>query len=478
MNLMSTPTIWIFLPIAVSILLMAVHRLHKLSVWIAALSSLLFAAAAFIFPQDLDFSLFGRHFHFDSTFMILNRSLILSASQLRFVSLLYFFSFLWNLTGLQFSTSRWFPTISLAITALWVSALAVEPFLYAAAIVELIVLISTLLITPRGEPASSGVLRYLVTQTIALPFILLSGWMVAGIESAPIASALVLRGTILILIGFALWLAVFPFHTFLPMLAGKSHPLVFGFVFLMQQSSLWVFLLKFLDQFAWLRNLEGIFPALQWIGVLTLLAGGILASLQSKVNRILAYLVMTETGCALLGIGLIAQGGGAFLALSFLPRALAYWQWSYTLSSIQKIAPEVDGSFDSLRGLFRRLPFHSASLILSMLSLLGLPAFGIFPAKRMLWNIGAGLTLPYTPLLSLAVAGMSLFILRLLRALVTPEPNTPSSSLLIQREEPAWQIILLCALTLFSLLMGIFPHLFLNPFMETLGAFSELMPPN
>ena len=471
---MSTPTIWIFLPIAVSILLMAVHRLHKLSVWIAALSSLLFAAAAFIFPQDLDFSMFGRHFHFDSTFMILNRSLILSASQLRFVSLLYFFSFLWNLTGLQFSTSRWFPTISLAITALWVSALAVEPFLYAAAIVELIVLISTLLITPRGEPASSGVLRYLVTQTIALPFILLSGWMVAGIESAPIASTLVLRGTILICSASRFGWQFSP-STLLTNARRKSHPLVFSFFFLMRQSSLWVFYAKFPTSS--LAAEPGGLPALQWIGVLLcwLEDPGIHAI---QYQRILAYLVMTETGCALLGIGLIAQGGGAFLALSFLPRALAYWQWSYTLSSIQKIAPEVDGSFDSLRGLFRRLPFHSASLILSMLSLLGLPAFGIFPAKRMLWNIGAGLTLPYTPLLSLAVAGMSLFILRLLRALVTPEPNTPSSSLLIQREEPAWQIILLCALTLFSLLMGIFPHLFLNPFMETLGAFSELMPPN
>ena len=478
MNLMTTPVIWIFLPVLLSLLLMFVHRLHKLSVWIACLVSLLLSVAAFVLPQNLDFNLFGRQFLFDDTFLVFNRALSLTGSQLRTVAMLYLFSFLWNIGGFRFSVSRWFPTVSLAITALWVSTLAVEPFLYAALIVELIVLISTLLLTPRGEQAGSGVMRYMVSQTIALPFILLSGWMVTGIESAPSASTLILRGAVLILIGFSLWLAIFPLHTWLPMLAEKSHPWVFSFVFLMQQSSLWIFLLKFLDQFAWLRNLAGIFPLLQWAGALTLLAGGVLASLQNRVNRILAYLILIETGYSLLAIGLFSQGGGEALALSFIPRALAYWQWAYTLSSIQQIAPEIDGGFPSLRGLFNRLPFHSMSLILSLLSLLGLPALGLFPAKRMLWNSGAGLIYHYTPLLGLAVAGMALFILRLMHTLLTSDPNSPSPSLFAPGEESNWQIIVLCVFTSLSLLMGLFPHIFLNPFLGLLEPFINLLPPS
>jgi len=476
MNLMTTPTIWIFLPVLFSLLLILVHRLHKLSVWIACTISLLLAVVAMIFPQNLDLRLFGRNFLFDDTFLILNRALIITGTELKTVAMLYLFSFLWNIAGMRFSVSRWFPTISLTITALWVSALAVEPFLYAALIVELIVLISVLLLTPRGEQAGSGVTRYLVLQTIALPFILLSGWMVTGIESAPSASTLILRGAVLILIGFSLWLAVFPLHTWLPMLADKTHPWVFSFVFLMQQSSLSIFLLKVLDQFAWLRNLNGVFPAMQWVGVLTVLAGGVLASLQTKVNRILAYLILIETGYSVLAIGLISQGGGEALALSFLPRALAYLQYAYTLSSIQQVAPEIDGGFPSLRGLFTRLPFHSMSLIISLLSLLGLPALGLFPARRMLWNSGAGLTLHYTPLLGLAVAGMALFILRLMDTLLTTDPNTPSPTLTAQGEESIWQILVLCFFTLLSLLVGIFPHVFLNPFLGILEPFIHLLP--
>ncbi len=478
MNLMTTPTIWIFAPILLSLVLIGVHRSHKLSVWIACVGSLILSVAAFIFPQNLDFTILGRNYLFDDTFVIFNRALILTGSQLKTISVMYLFSFLWNIAGLRFSVSRWFPTISMTITAMWVSTLAVEPFLYAAVIVELIVLISILLLTPRGEKTDRGVMRYIVSQTIAMPFILLSGWMVAGIETAPSASTLILRGTVMILIGFSLWMAIFPLHTWLPMLAEKVHPWVFSFVFLMQQSILSIFLLKVLDQFAWLRNLSGIFPAIQWAGVLTLFAGGVLVSLQTKVNRILAYLVLIETGYSVFAIGLIGQGGGEALALGILPRALAYWQWAYTLSSIQQIAPEVDGSFSSLRGLFARLPFHSMSLIISLLALLGLPTFGLFPSKHLLWNSGAGLTYHYTPLLGLGVAGMALFILRLMHNLLTTDPESSVSDVPIVAKESLWQIIVLCFVTLVSLLMGLFPHVFLNPFLGLLEPFIHLLPPN
>ena len=478
MNMMSTPTIWIFFPLLLSLVLSAVHRLHKLSVWIACLGSLLLSVAAFIFPQNLGYILGGRNFLLDDTFLILNRALILTGSQLKTVAIMYLFSFLWNIAGLRFSVSRWFPTVSLTITALWVTTLSVEPFLYAALIVELIVLISILLLTPRGEQTDRGVMRYLVSQTVAMPFILLSGWMVAGIESAPSASTLILRGTVMILIGFSLWLNIFPLHSWLPMLAEKAHPWVFSFVFLMQQSILALFLLKVLDQFAWLRNQTGILTVIQWAGVLTLLAGGVLASLQTKVNRILAYIILIETGYSVLAIGLIGQGGGEALALSILPRALAYWQWAYTLSSIQQIAPEIDGSFTSLRGMFTTLPFHSLSLVISLLTLLGLPAFGLFPAKRMLWNSGAGLAYHYTPLIGLGVAGMALFILRLMHTLLTTDPNSSSPADSINGKESLWQIFVLCLMTLLSMLMGLLPDVFLNPFLSLLEPFIHLLPPN
>ena len=89
MNLMTTPVIWIFIPTLLSLVLVAVHRLRKLSVWIACVGSLLLAVAAFIFPQSLEFSLGGRLFLFDDTAQIFNRSLILTGSQLRTVAVMF-----------------------------------------------------------------------------------------------------------------------------------------------------------------------------------------------------------------------------------------------------------------------------------------------------------------------------------------------------------------------------------------------------
>jgi len=128
--------------------------------------------------------------------------------------------------------------------------------------------------------------------------------------------------------------------------------------------------------------------------------------------------------------------------------------------------------------MFTTLPFHSLSLVISLLTLLGLPAFGLFPAKRMLWNSGAGLAYHYTPLIGLGVAGMALFILRLMHTLLTTDPNSSSPADSINGKESLWQIFVLCLMTLLSMLMGLLPDVFLNPFLSLLEPFIHLLPPN
>jgi NADH:ubiquinone oxidoreductase subunit 2 (subunit N) len=59
----------------------------------------------------------------------------------------------------------------------------------------------------------------------------------------------------LVLFGFALWIGAFPFHSWIPMISEKSHPWVVSLLLALTQNALSVFLLHFLDQYAWLRNL-------------------------------------------------------------------------------------------------------------------------------------------------------------------------------------------------------------------------------
>ena len=104
------------------------------------------------------------------------------------------------------------------------AARAVEPFLFGAVRVEIAVLVSIPMLVPPGTRPGRGVLRYLIFQTLALPVILLAGWAFNIVQIYPENQAALARASIFLGLGFAFWLGVFPFYTWIPMLSEESHP--------------------------------------------------------------------------------------------------------------------------------------------------------------------------------------------------------------------------------------------------------------
>jgi hypothetical protein len=96
------------------------------------------------------------------------------------------------------------------ITGLMVASLAVEPFLYAALFIEMAVLLAIPLLTSIYSPPGRGIVRFLIYQTLAMPFILVTGWLLAGVEASPGDLALAAQSTSMLGLGFAFLLAVFP----------------------------------------------------------------------------------------------------------------------------------------------------------------------------------------------------------------------------------------------------------------------------
>jgi len=470
---MSTPLIWIIIPLGLALLLISTRKKPILSGILASAISLILAVLALLFPRDLSFLLPDQRLEIASSLELFGRSLQIMGSQLTMVALLYGIAFLWNLGSVLFRPSLWFNVLSLGISALWIATLSVNPFLYAAVLIELIALLSVPLLSPRGMRTESGVLRYLVFQTLALPLILLTGWMLAGIGSAPSANPLIVRSAMLVLFGFALWIGAFPFHSWIPMISEKSHPWALSFLFAILQTALSVFLLQFLDQYAWLRNLPMIFSGLRWIGVIMIAVAGLLSAVQTKLGKSFGYLVLYETGYSLLAVGLARTGGLNYLAMLFIPRLLSYAVISLALSAlVQDQSPDAL-LYTNQAGLFRTRPIVTGGILIGIFSLLGLPLLPLFPHKQMLWLLTAQLD----PRLLLWVFAGSLGLLlnaaRLIR--VFSQERSEDSVFQLKKEKTGF-IVLMASMILLMVAFGASTQFLLPRFLEILTPFTQLVP--
>jgi len=466
----NTVIIWIVLPALLGLALVMIQRQTKLSAVLGSLIPFVLTVLAVVFSKGLTLLVLGRYFILVDSLVIFGRTIQITADQLGIIALLYFLCFAWNLLSGLFKVSHWFNSLSLIITALWVSVQFINPFLYSAVVIELIALVSVPLLSPRGTPARSGVIRFLSMQTLAMPLILISGWMVSGIETSPSAEAIILRGSLLVIAGFSLWAGIFPIHSWLPMLTEESHPWIISFLQTIMQISLAIFFLKFLNQYAWLRNLEEIKLVLKWIGALCIISAGIMVVFQKKLSRILGYLYLSGTGYIVLSMAFQQQGWLDVLSLYLLPCVFAYWSLGYALSLLREALGSEQIDFSELSGLIWRYPLISVLLLCSLLNIIGMPLFSLFPSHRIIWSILASESLTIRLLISIGLLGMITMVLRVLGMMVQPPEVTDQD----KKEKPVF-IVPVVLIVLLMVLSGLFPQIFSAPIQSLLISFQNLL---
>ncbi len=223
-------------------------------------------------------------------------------------------------------------------------------------------------------PVRTGIIRFLTFQTLGVPFILFTGWMLAGVEASPADIELVVRASLVLGLGFAFLLAVFPFHTWIPILAGEVHPFTASFIFILFTTMVSLFGLSFLDRFAWLRNSDSVFLLLRYSGLLMVGVGGIWAASNAHLGRILGYAVIVEIGLILLASS-TGRGGGIRLYFNLLPaRILALLLWSLALAEIRRLVHSL--KMEAVVNLGRRMPIAAWTLVIFPVRSSGLTAAG------------------------------------------------------------------------------------------------------
>jgi len=493
---LSAPLIWIVLPGAAALGLFFMRGRARLSAWMGVGLAFGLCLLAWRLPVGETTRLGPLGFEIGDTLFILGRRFILADIDRPLLTVVFLLAAFW-LGGC--ATARPGPmavSLGLGVVALLTAALAVEPFLFAALLIELAALFCVPILSPPGVRPGRGVLRFLTFQTLGMPFILFTGWMLAGLDVNPGDQVLLTRAGMMLGFGFGFLLAIFPFHTWVPMLAEEAHPYAVAFVFLVLPQLVMTFGLGFLDRYAWLRALPQALMVIRLAGVVMAAAGGFWAAFQRHLGRMMGYAVMVEIGLALIAISL--PGGLALHFALLLPRALGVGVWALALTVIayprraqagwpelqhgeaDSRSPRDNLSFSAVRGAARRLPLACAGVMVAHLGLAGMPLLAGFPARLVLLEQLAGESLGLTLATMFGSAGLFFGGIRTLAVLLSPAgtgghlpgrppPDHPAGaeSLPSVRSAPtqrgeSWPETILLGVGMLALFTaGIFPHWFL-----------------
>ncbi len=328
--------------------------------------------------------------------------MILGNTARPFLVMIYLGLVLWFIGASTIPISRLFIPLSLAIAALLTAAISVEPFLYAALFIELAVLLCVPILSPPGKPVSSGVLRFLTFQTFGMFLLLFASWMIYNVELNANNPVLAIRAGVLLSLGFAMTLSIFPFNTWIPMITKDAPPYSTAFIIFMLSAIISLFAINVFARYSWLQSSLGISLWFPIVGLFMIFGGGLLSIFQNNLGRMFGYAIVTEVGLIVISISQISlatqstvQIGdsiiariplAAFFFALILPRGLNLAIWALSLTVLKGKTQDLE--MESIRGIGYQVPLATAGITLSCLSLASFPMLAGFPVRA---TLGVGI---------------------------------------------------------------------------------------
>jgi multicomponent Na+:H+ antiporter subunit D len=261
---------------------------------------------------------------------------------------------------------------------------------------------------------------------------------------------------------------VFPFYTWIPLLAEEVHPYILGFLLWILPTATLFFGLGFIDRYTWLRDTPVLGTILTVAGALMVTTGGLLAVFQQKLSRIMGYAVIVETGFSLLALSLVSRMGVTIFLLLLVPRMLSLAVWALGLSVLKEHAPGL--SLAEIKGFARFWPFAVTGIILANFSLAGVPLLAGFPSHQVVWEELARTSLSLSLWVFLGSLCLGASAIRVLTSVSRAPDGTGWAA-----GETVFQRTLMITGWLVFLMLGLFPQWVLSlwsrlpPIFEHLG---------
>lgn len=212
--------------------------------------------------------------------------------------------------------------------------------------------------------------------------------------SSPQTAPGLLFGLALLLVGLGFKVGAFPFCLWIPDVYQGAPTPTAAFLSVGSKSAGFIVLWRVLESFQQLEPLsemaalsQRVAAVLTVIGLATLLYGSLVAMLQTNFKRLLAYSSISQAGFLLLAISCVPllKNAGPMPAPGAI---LCYFLGSYLMMAmlaflvLSVVAQQVGGDdLAALQGLGRRSPFLAFGVLVSMVSLAGIPLTAGFFGK-------------------------------------------------------------------------------------------------
>ncbi|MBM3144038.1 MAG: NADH-quinone oxidoreductase subunit N [Chloroflexi bacterium] len=202
--------------------------------------------------------------------------------------------------------------------------------------------------------------------------------LAAVIQTGSLNTGLLMLNLLLVLVGFSFKISAVPFHFWAPDVYEGAPTPVAGFLSTASKAAGFAVLM---------RVLVSAFPALsgQWslliaiIATVTMTLGNAIALAQKNIKRLLAYSSIAHAGYILVGVVAFSELGVAgvvFYLIAYLVTNLA--AFGIVVAAWRTLGSDDLEAYD---GLSRRSPGLALAMLVAFLSLAGMPPFGGFIAK-------------------------------------------------------------------------------------------------
>lgn len=362
--------------------------------------------------------------------VVLGRTILLTGQIRATLIFTYITMAILFLLSLLFPQGASFVPNCLIILSMLAAVLMVRPPEIGAAILVMMAGVVAVLIQSERAGSTLGSMRYLAIYVLAIPLLLVAGWMLKTqqVSSVSIISGLVLTATIMLLAGF-------PFHITVRPVVNESSSLIPVVTFGIVQLGAVVFSLTLLAENPGIHNNFQFIQFVRGSGLATVILAAVLTLTTRSLAGLVAYVLLLDIGATIIALSFSGPAATTATISLILVRIAGLILVATGLAFVRNQGAELpkDGGpasedqLNSYRGMVRRTPFGVILLVYGLLSLAGMPLTPGFSGRWLLVDLVAGQSPWVAAVILLTIALTMVAILRWLARLMAPARDVSSS---------------------------------------------------